>query len=87
MSASLDVSVDEIQPGHFVWFADGDGTGYREAVAVQPWTAEPGTFNYDLAREWVTVTYADGYVRDHVRYGTHDVWESGDRPLVGEAAR
>lgn len=87
MSASRDVSVDEIKPGHFVWFADTDGTGYREAVAVKPWAAPQGTLNHDLARDWVTVTYADGYVCDHIRYGGHDVWESGDRPMVGQVTR
>lgn len=83
-----DTSVDEIEPGHFVWFADSDGVGYREAVTVEPWTADRKTqfYNWDLAHDWVRVTYADGHIHDHIRYGGHDVWESGDRPLVGEVA-
>jgi prepilin-type processing-associated H-X9-DG protein len=80
------VSVDEIKPGHFVWFADMTGLGYREAVCVDPFTAHPDSFNAALARDWVTVTYADGHVHEHVRYGGHDVWESGDRLLVGEVS-
>ena len=85
MSESRDVSVDEIKPGHFVWFADKSGEGYREAVAVEPWTAAKGSFNADFAVDWVTVTYTDGHLHDHIRYGGHDVWESGDRPMIGEA--
>lgn len=86
MSEGSDRSVPEIKPGHFVWFADETGTGYREAVTVEPWTADPvkHRYNYDLAREWVSVTYTDGHVHQHVRYRGHDVWESGDRPMVGE---
>jgi hypothetical protein len=81
VSASRDTSVDEIKPGHFVWFSD-EGA-YREAVEVHHWSAKPGTFERDLAWHWVTVTYADGHVHEHIRHGGHDVWESGDRPMVG----
>jgi hypothetical protein len=80
--------VDEIKPGLFVWFApSANQFGFREAWHVEPWTADPvkHAFNYDLAREWVTVTYTDGHVHDHVRYGTHEVWLSGDRPMIGES--
>lgn len=77
--------VPELRVGMFAWFADDTAEGFREVKAVLPWKAEPGTFNYDLARDWVTVTYTDGHSEDRVRYGTHEIWKSGPRPMVGAA--
>jgi hypothetical protein len=86
MTATEADIVSEIKPGHFVWFAPTvDEYGFREAVTVEPWIANPNTFNYDLARDWVTVVYADGHVHDHIRYGGHEVWLFGDRPMFEEA--
>lgn len=77
--------VRELRPGMYVWFADDTGEGFREAKLVFPWQAEPYTWNYGLATDWVTVTYTDGHVEDRVRYGTHEIWKSGPRPMVGAA--
>lgn len=75
--------VPEIKPGMWVWFSDTNEEGFREARTVEPWTPEPHTFNYDLAREWVTITYTDGHVEDRPRHGTHEIWKSGPRPEAG----
>lgn len=77
--------VRELRPGMYAWFADDTGEGYREVKAVLPRKAEPRTWNYDLASDWVTVTYTDGHSEDRVRYGTHEIWLSGPRPMVGTA--
>ncbi len=74
--------VPEIKPSMWVWFADDSGEGFREAAVVTPWSPEPHTFNYDLAREWVTITYTDGHAEDRPRYSTHEIWKSGPRPEV-----
>lgn len=76
--------VPEIKPGMWVWFSGEAGEGFREAAIVKPWTPEPYTFNWDLAREWVHIIYTDGHVEDRPRYGTHEIWLSGPCPLVGE---
>jgi hypothetical protein len=77
--------VREIKPGMFVWFADDSGEGFREATKVTPWTAGPYGYERDLAEEWVTVTYTDGHIASRPRYGTHEIWKSGPRPVVGAA--
>lgn len=80
MSETMADIVREITPGMWVWFSSADGEGFRLAKHVQAWFPEYNTFEYDLAREWVTVTYADGHVEHRPRYCTHEVWLSGDRP-------
>lgn len=75
--------VNELRTGMFVWFADADVTGFREVAHIDTWTAEPNTWNHDLAIHWTTVTYTDGHVEERVRYGTFEIWESGPRPMVG----
>lgn len=74
--------VREVRAGMHVWFSSAAEEGFREATDVQAWTASPGTFNYDLAREWVTITYTDGHVEDRPRYGTHEIWASGPPRVV-----
>ncbi len=80
MSETYADIVPEIKPGMWVWFATDDG--FREAANIEPWIPEPYTFNHDLAREWVQITYTDGHVEDRPRYGTHEIWKSGPRPEV-----
>jgi hypothetical protein len=75
----------ELKPGHWAWFAGPSGEGFREVTTVESWIADWGTFEYDLAHEWVTVTHADGHVEHRPRYGTHEVWLSGDRPVFQKA--
>jgi hypothetical protein len=77
--------VPELRPGMWVWFADPTGAGFREVAHLKQWTAQPNTFNYNLAREWVEVHYTDGFVEDRPQYGTHEIWKSGPRPAFGAA--
>ncbi len=76
--------VRELRKGMYVWFADDSGEGFREVADVQPWTAAHNTWNRDTADAWVTVTYTDGYIHDVPR-GSHEIWKSGPRPMVGTA--
>lgn len=77
--------VNEITPGMWVWFSsDETGDGFRQAAIVKPWFPQPHTFERDLAAEWVHIIYTDGHVEDRPRYGTHEIWQSGPCPLVGE---
>lgn len=71
--------VRELRPGMFAWFAKDGVEGFRKVAKTVPWKPEYGT------RDWVTVTYADGFVEDRVRFGTHEIWKSGPRPMVGGA--
>lgn len=77
--------VRELRPGHFVWFAKDGVEGFREVSTLEPWTADriKDAYNWDLARDWVMVTYTDGFEEDRPRYGTHEIWKSGARPMVG----
>ncbi len=74
--------VGELKPGMWVWFADDNGEGFRKAWTIFAWHPAPCSAQYDLAREWVTITFVDGHFQDRPRYGTHEIWKSGPCPQV-----
>lgn len=74
--------VPELKPGMHVWFAADGVEGFREVATLHNWQPKPYTYNWDLARDWVTVTYTDGHTEDRPRFGSHEIWQSGPRPAV-----